>query len=139
MSSGVGLLQAALHEREWDIAEGHLSQALDNFQRGNWAACNSQLRSLLEEIFNAIGRDRFTNKEKAITGGNARKRLETTGILSQKESEFIQSWFNILHTSGAHPGLSTQDDTQFRLYVTAAMAYWAIRAICIPKMHAEQI
>jgi len=137
MGDGVGPLKTVLEEREWHVAKEHLTQALDNFQRGNWAACNSQLRSLLEEVFNCIAKDGLADIEKTLTGGNARKQLETTGVLSQKESQFIQSWFNILHTSGAHPGLSTQEDTRWRLHVTAATAYWAIRAIHSQETHVD--
>jgi hypothetical protein len=128
MADSVGHLQMLLHHRNFLVAEGHLIQALDNYQRGNWAACNAQLRALLEEICNVLYA-KHSGEERSLVGGGARKWLEAMGILSQKESEFIQSWFNILHTEGSHPGLSSQEDTRWRLHVTVSTSHWAIMAL----------
>ncbi|MBI2998375.1 MAG: hypothetical protein HYY46_07955 [Deltaproteobacteria bacterium] len=131
LSDTAGPLVAALESLGWDTAKGHLMQALDNFQRGNWASCNSQLRATLEEVFNSIAKltPRSAN---APVGGNARKHLQATGALSHVEAEFIQAWFNVLHTSGAHPGLSSREDTRWRLFVTAATVFWAPSALASP-------
>lgn len=128
MADSVGHLQMLLRYRNFLVAEGHLIQAVDNYQRGNWAACNAQLRALLEEICNVLY-TKHSNEERYMVGGGARKWLEARGILSERESEFIQSWFNILHTEGSHPGLSSQEDTRWRLYVTVSTSYWAIMAL----------
>lgn len=128
MVESLGYLQTLLRHMKFYIAEGHLVQAVDNFQRGNWAACNAQLRSLLEEVFNVLCAKHLEDK-KHLVGGAARKHLEQLGIISPNESAFIQSWFNILHTSGSHPGLSSQEDTRLRVYVTVSICHWAIVAL----------
>lgn len=128
MADSVGYLQVLLRHRNFLVAEGHLIQALDNYQRGNWAACNAQLRALLEEICNVLYA-KHSDEERYLVGGGARKWLEAMGILSGKESEFIQSWFNILHTEGSHPGLSSKEDTRWRLHVTVSTSHWAIMAL----------
>jgi len=128
MAESVGHLQMILRQRNFVVAEGHLIQALDNYQRGNWAACNAQLRVLLEEVWNVIC-EKHSNEEKYMVGGGARKWLEDKGILSKKESEFIQSWFNMMHTEGSHPGLSSQEDSRWRLHVTVSTTHWAIMAL----------
>lgn len=134
MAESVGHLQVLLHHKNLLVAEGHLIQAVDNYQRGNWAACNAQLRALLEEICNVlcVGHSDHPNAERPPTGGGARKRLEAIGLLSRKESEFVQSWFSILHTEGAHPGLSSQEDTRWRLYVTVSTSHWMVMALDKP-------
>ena len=128
MAESMGHLQMLLRHRNFLVAEGHLIQALDNYQRGNWAACNAQLRALLEEICNVLYA-RNSDEEMSMVGGSARKWLETMGILSEKESEFFKSWFKILHTEGSHPGLSSQEDTRWRLHVTVSTSHWALMAL----------
>jgi hypothetical protein len=48
------LLGELLTRYSFDIAKGHYNQANNAFNRGDWAACNSQLRSYVEELFNAL-------------------------------------------------------------------------------------
>ncbi|MCL0075722.1 hypothetical protein M1O17_02440 [Dehalococcoidia bacterium] len=131
LSDVAGPLAAALESLGWETAKGHFMQALDNFQRGNWASCNSQLRAMLEEVFNSVAK-LTASSANAPVGGNARKHLQATGALSHVEAQFIQAWFNVLHTSGAHPGLSNREDTRWRLFVTATTAFWVLSALALP-------
>lgn len=48
------LLARLLNKHNLVIAKGHYDQANNAFNRGDWAACNGQLRSYVEEFLNKL-------------------------------------------------------------------------------------
>jgi hypothetical protein len=104
-------------------AQGHLIQALDAHGRGDWAAANSQIRCFLDAMLDevAVRIDPTAAKEKS---GNPRcTKLAANGFLLRDLNEwedsgkgFINGLRNRLHPQGAHPGLSDEEDSTFRLH-----------------------
>lgn len=116
------LLESFLKKYNFSTAKGHYSQASNAFNRGDWAACNSQLRSYVEELLNKIA--------ERITGNTYTSSQEAKTSLSKcnppifyKELNewldngqgFFETFWKRLHPQGSHPGLSDEDDSIFRL------------------------
>jgi hypothetical protein len=117
-----------LSRPEFATSRGHLNQALDSHGRGNWAAANSQTRSFFEALL-----DDFANAiDPALASGSGearRQRLASEGFLSTELNEwggegknFINGLMKRLHPHGSHPGLSSEKDSTFRLYVVLLTA-----------------
>ncbi|GCD12767.1 hypothetical protein Ctaglu_43900 [Clostridium tagluense] len=116
------LLENLLNKHNFDIAKGHYNQASNAFNRGDWAACNSQLRSYVEELLNKLA--------KKITGNTPASSQEAKITLSKCEPPifykqlnewldngqgFFETFWKRLHPEGSHPGLSDEHDSIFRL------------------------
>lgn len=109
---------------------GHLDQAIEAHMRGDWAACNGQLRTFLESLFDDIARSvRPEDAEKRPSAENRRALLAEIGFLSVSSNEwngdgknYINGLFKMLHTEGSHPGLSNEDHSTFRLHVVLVTA-----------------
>jgi hypothetical protein len=117
-----------LSQPAFQLSRGHLIQALDAHGRGDWAAANSQTRAFYEALLDdlAIAIDPST-----AAGGSEgrRQRLATEGILRTDLNEwgsegknFINGLMKRLHPQGAHPGLSDENDSTFRLHIVLLTA-----------------
>ena len=111
------------------VANGHLDQALDAHGRGDWAAANGQMRtffdSLLDEIAVKLDPSAITLK----SGQPRRTKLASLGFLSRDLNEwednglgFINGLIKRLHPQGAHPGLSDEEDSAFRVHIVLLTA-----------------
>ncbi|MDM5334968.1 hypothetical protein QUF56_17365 [Ureibacillus composti] len=103
-------------------AKGHYEQAISSFTRGDWAACNAQLRTYVESLFNDIAKSLTGNDYDS--SNNARQALatEASKVFYPEYNEwldggkgYIQGFWQRLHTEGSHPGLSNAEDANFRL------------------------
>lgn len=117
-----------LAQPAFQLSRGHLTQALDAHGRGDWAAANSQTRAFYEALL-----DDFANAiDPAMAAGGSearRQRLATEGFLRTDLNEwgaegknFINGLMKRLHPHGAHPGLSDEKDSTFRLHVVLLTA-----------------
>ena len=116
-----GLLESRLKEREFDVAANHLEQAVDNAARGQWEAANSQVRSFLEALCEAIASRIHQGTDDPPSRGAARKHLADTGFLNAQESELLKALFQVLHGQGGHAGTSSSDDCHRRRLMALAM------------------
>lgn len=104
---------------------GHFDQAIDAHTRGDWAACNAQLRSFLESLFDDIARLTYPQQTAPLaTSDNRRKLLGNEGFLDASRGEwstdgknYVNGLFKMLYTHGSHPGLSNENHSTFRLHV----------------------
>lgn len=122
---------------------GHLDQAIDAHTRGDWAACNAQLRAFMEGLFDDIAR--YIDSPQAAqlpTAENRRAMLGTVGFLDASSNEwsgdgksYVNGLFKMLRTQGAHPGLSDQDHSTFRLHVVLVTAGMYLRRLTKPWPH----
>lgn len=116
------LLLNLLEKYNFITAKGHYTQAVNAFTRGDWAACNSQIRTFVEELLCKLAED--------ITGRIFNKSHHARTALSQSTPKLfypeLNEWLNDgtgyfetfwkrLHTQGPHPGLSNENDSMFRL------------------------
>lgn len=122
---------------------GHLDQAIDAHTRGDWAACNGQLRAFMEGLFDDIARRiDSTQAARLPTAENRRGMLGAVGFLDASSNEwsgdgknYVNGLFKMLHTQGAHPGLSDQDHSTFRLHVVLVTAGMYLRRLTRPRAH----
>lgn len=116
------LLEILLNRHNLSIAKGHYEQATNAFNRGDWAACNSQLRSYVEALLCEIA--------EKITGSPTSDSHQARIALSQTAppifyrdlnewlgngTGYFETFWKRLHPHGSHPGLSNEDDSVFRL------------------------
>lgn len=116
------LLNKLLNKYNFTVAKGHLEQANNAFNRGDWASCNSQLRSYVEEIFNEIAEritgKTYTNSHAARADlSNCNPPIFYSGLNEwlNDGKGFFETFWRRLHPQGSHPGLSDEDDSVFRL------------------------
>jgi hypothetical protein len=120
---------------------GHLDQAIEAHTRGDWAACNAQLRTFLESLFDDIAHNmRPTEAAASSTSENRRALLASIGFLAADRNEwtqdgknYINGLFKMLHTQGSHPGLSDEDHSTFRLHVVLVTARTFLRRLANGK------
>ena len=120
------------------VAGVHLDSAKKNIAQGNWEAANSQCRVFLEALTDGIA-DRLYPAESATRRGGLQKRqlLAEKGFLSREKHEFgdgnghafLPGLTKLLHSDGAHPGISTQHDALFRLQIVVVTARWLLKRI----------
>jgi hypothetical protein len=120
-----------LNTHGFSTPKGHLNQALDSHGRGNWAAANSQLRTFLEGLLDEMA-EKLDPTARPISSGHARRAhlaniappfLERTlNEWGDNGVGFINGLMARLHPQGAHPGLSDEADSTFRLHVVLVTA-----------------
>lgn len=116
---------------------GHLDQAIEAHTRGDWAACNSQLRTFLESLLDDIARQiRPEDADVLPSSENRRALLASAGFLAIDRNEWTQDGksyigglFKMLHTQGSHPGLSDEDHSTFRLHIVLVTAGMLLRRL----------
>ena len=114
-------------------AKGHLDQAFDAHTRGNWAGANSQLRTFIEAFFDEIAEK--LDPSAHIHPRHARlAKLANLGFFNSSLNEwddngkgFINGLIKRLHPEGPHPGLSSEDDSTFRMHLVLLTAMLFLR------------
>jgi hypothetical protein len=73
----------------FEIAKRHLDSARENITQGDWEAANSQCRTFLEALTDAIADDLYGADATALQGGLAKRQLlASKGFLSREKHEF---------------------------------------------------
>jgi hypothetical protein len=130
-------VDALLEQHGFKTARGHLDQARNAHGRGEWASANAQLRTFMDSLLDEIAeRLDVARASKAATGQPRR-----TILASLKPPFFLRElnewddsglgFFNglikRLHPQGAHPGLSKEEDSTFRLHIVLMTARLLLR------------
>lgn len=115
-----------LDQHQMATPKSHLEQAMENHARGNWSSANGQLRNFLEGLLDEIavrinpaaaeirpGHDRRTQ----LSLGSSPFLSTDLGEWSVDGKNFVNGLMKRLHPAGAHPGLSDEDDSTFRLHI----------------------
>ena len=118
----------------FSTAKGHLDQAFDDHTRGNWAAANGQLRTFIEALFDEIA-DKLDPSERTLKGGQSKRvKLAELKFFDSSLNEwdnhgkgFINGLIKRLHPEGPHPGLSSEDDSTFRMHIVLLTAMLFLR------------
>lgn len=118
------------------VAKGHLDQGIAAHARGDWAAANGQFRPFIENLFDVIAEHLGAA---TVPAGNQRRiwlanrnppfLLATLNEWDGQGHGFIEAFFRRLHPAGAHPGLSDEDDSTFRLHLVLLVARNLLRRI----------
>lgn len=118
------LLESLLNNHQLKVAKGHFDQASNAFNRGDWAACNSQLRSYVEELLNKLA-ERITGNtfpdshqaKIALSKCTPPLFYKQLNEWSDNGTGYFETFWKRLHNEGSHPGLSDEDDSIFRLNI----------------------
>lgn len=118
---------------------GHLDQAITAHGRGDWAAANSQIRSCLESLLDEIAVLIVPGAPCGPHQGEARREALATrqppflfADLNEWGSQgknLVNGAFKRLHPQGAHPGLSCEEDSTFRLHLVLLLARLFLRRL----------
>ena len=109
-----------LTRRGWATASEHYRQAIDNFSSGNWASANGQLRTFFEDLIRTAAGPKPNNEPRKVHP--SADKLNQDGLLISDEREFIKALWKMLHPQGAHPGISDEDESRFRLLTLTGYA-----------------
>jgi hypothetical protein len=127
-----------LEKNDFSVAQRHLTSARDNVVQGDWEAANSQCRTFLEALTDAIADNLYGSDSLSKSGGlQKRQLLADRGFLSRDKHEFgdgngqtfLPGLARLLHPDGAHPGISTQDDAMFRFQLVVVTAHWLLKRL----------
>jgi hypothetical protein len=117
-------LLTLLSKHGFVTARGHLGQARVAHTRGDWAAANSQTRTFLDALLDEMAERLDPTAASLPSGQPRRERLASLDFFisglnewSPKGTGFINGLVRRLHPEGAHPGLSNEDDSTFRLHL----------------------
>ncbi len=119
-------------------SEGHLDQAIAAHARGDWAAANGQLRSFAESLLNSIAETLAPVGAVPPVGVRRRQYLAhlnpaffnvALNEWSDDGRGFVEAFYHRLHPQGAHPGLSDEEDSTFRLHLVLLMARLLLRRL----------
>ncbi|GHE04184.1 hypothetical protein U879_01855 [Defluviimonas sp. 20V17] len=131
-------LEELLNKHRLLTALGHLAQARSSYQRGDWAAANSQLRTFFESYLAEIAARLGYASSNVMTD-----RLKFLGEIDppflmasynewlpkdkKVRSQFVEGLWSRMHPEGSHPGLSEEEDSTFRLQITLVTARLFLR------------
>ncbi|SHJ43171.1 hypothetical protein SAMN02745219_02537 [Desulfofundulus thermosubterraneus DSM 16057] len=107
-------------------AARHFSRAKSAFDRSEWESANSQVRSALESLFNAVAKLRLNSNK---TGGAARQELQDAGLLRTREAKLVQEFIAVAGGSGSHAGVSNADESLGRFLAGIGIAYIGLALI----------
>ncbi|WP_160058391.1 hypothetical protein [Pseudomonas sp. R84] len=130
-------LHALLKYFDMQIAIAHLDQAIDCHTRGDWAAAIAQFRTFIEQLVNDISAKAFPGQDAAShTLNNRIQLLGKEGFLSEPRGEwgndgkgYIQGLLRMLHSEGAHPGISDDEHSTFKFHLTLITARTLLRRL----------
>jgi hypothetical protein len=127
-------LMRLLEAYQLSTAKGHLKQALDIHARGDWAGANGQIRTFFDSLTDSIAERIDPNTATLASGHVRRAKLASLGFFSLSLNEwdndgkgYINGLVKRLHPEGAHPGLSDEDDSTFRLHTVLLTATLLMR------------
>jgi hypothetical protein len=120
------------------VSRGHLDQGIAAHVRGDWAAANGCFRTFIESLFDSIA-ERLAAGTPLPPPGNPRRiwlanRNPPFFVAALNEwtgqgTGFMEGFFRRLHPAGAHPGLSDEDDSTFRLHLVLLVARNLLRRV----------
>ncbi len=128
-----------LDRHSLDTSLGHLDQAITAHAQGNWASANGQLRSFYESLFDEITLVLDPENGSNIKPGETRRRHLADLVppfigrdlneWSDDGKNFVNGILKRLHPQGAHPGLSDEEDSTFRLHLVLVTARLFLRRL----------
>ncbi len=121
------LLEGKLTELGFPNAAGHYRQALDAFSRGDWAAANSQIRSLLEDLLPGLAERVEGKRPREVRA--ALDKLTAKDFLIEGEYSLLRGLWDAAQPRGSHAGLSDAAEARFRLMVTTAQCRFLLERL----------
>ncbi|NOX36714.1 MAG: hypothetical protein GXO78_04175 [Calditrichaeota bacterium] len=120
----ITILETKLDQLGFDVARRHYNQSYTSFVDGRWEACNGQLRSFMEDFLIQLAK---SQSGQIRSDPNAALDDLRGNLLNNKEWNLGRSIWAILHTSGAHAGISDYDEALFRLHIATSYANYLLK------------
>lgn len=120
------------------VSRGHVDQGIAAHARGDWAAANAQFRAFIESLFDSIAEHLAAGAPLPPQGNQRRMWLanRTPPFFQATSNEwdgqghgFLEGFFRRLHPAGAHPGLSDEEDSTFRLHLVLLVGRHLLRRV----------
>ena len=120
------------------VSTGHVNQGIAAHARGDWAAANAQFRAFIESLFDSIAEHLAAGTPLPPPGNQRRVWLANRNppffqaSLNEWDGQghgFIEGFFRRLHPAGAHPGLSDEEDSTFRLHLVLLVGQHLLRRV----------
>jgi hypothetical protein len=131
-------VHALLEQYGFEVPRGHLDQGITAHARGDWAAANAQFRPFIESLLDSIA-ERLANGAALPPAGNQRRQWLANrvppfflGDLNEWNGQgqgFLEGFYRRLHPAGAHPGLSDEEDSTFRLHLVLLVSRLLLRRL----------
>ena len=119
--------------------KGHLEEAVRAHSEGDWAAANSQFRTFLESLLDEVAYLLVPNAPRGQNQGEARREalaqlqqpflIDALNEWGNQGKNLVNGVFKYLHTQGAHPGRSDQEDSTFRLHLVLLLGRRFLRRL----------
>lgn len=132
-------VHSLLNQYGFAVPTGHLDQGIVAHAAGNWAAANAQFRAFMESLFDEIAAHINAGAPGLPGTGYPRQQflahrvppffIAALNEWNDQGTGFINGFYRRLHPAGAHPGLSDQDDSTFRLHMVLLVARMLLRRI----------
>jgi hypothetical protein len=129
-----------LRDYGFNVPLGHLDQAIAAHARAEWAGANGQFRTFFEGLLDAIAQKLSEHFHLAgPASGNASRQwlaqlnppffIPELNEWTGQGTGFIEGLYRRLHPQGAHPGLSDEEDSTFRLHLILLAARSLLRRL----------
>jgi hypothetical protein len=124
----------------FDVPLGHLDQAIAAHGRGEWAGANAQLRTFVEGLFDEMAQRLSVHLHLPPPENGVASRLWLAALnrpffipelneWTGQGTGYLEAFYRRLHPQGAHPGLSDEDDSTFRLHLVLVLARLLLRRL----------
>lgn len=127
-----------LNDLGFNVPLGHLEQGIAAHARADWAAANGQFRPFIESLCDEIA-ERLGRGGVLPQAGNDRRQwlaqinppffIRDLNEWTGQGTGFLEGFYRRLHPQGAHPGLSDEDDSTFRLHLVLLVARLLLRRL----------
>ncbi|WP_146065709.1 hypothetical protein [Arthrobacter pityocampae] len=127
VTAQAGQLEALLTNHNLPVAANHYAQAFESFKAGSLEASNGQLRAALENTLVSL-----TTRATGWSGGPGGSAIDTLngkGYFADGEHNYFVGIWKISHGQGAHPGLTTEAEAEFRFHAITAAIYFLVHRL----------
>ena len=127
LTAAATALATELRSRGLSTAAEHFDQAFDSLADRRWEAANGQLRAAFEDVLVEATRRKYGWS--GTKGGVALDALHGKGALDDHEHLYIKGLWGMSHTNGAHPGMSSQVESEIRTYAIVSAIRFILNAL----------
>jgi hypothetical protein len=130
-------VQVLLNRYDLNSTRTNLDQAIDNHTRGQWEAANGQIRVFLESLLDEVAYALVPGVTRVPVEDQARRdalvALDPPFLMlnlfewGNHGKNLVNGVFKRLNPLGAHPGLSDEEDSTFRLHLVLLLGRLFLR------------
>ena len=130
LATEISALEAELRSRGYDQALNHYQQAIAAFDRHEYEAANSQVRTTLEDLVTRLAEDHtgYPRPARANTGTEAIRHMIQGGYIRERDGgTMLSGLWQMIQTNGPHPGQTDADEARWRMQMVTATARFLLK------------